>query len=150
MPWKEPGKGDKDPWNSGDQQPPDLEEVFRNVNNRLRTILGGGGGNSAKKGDSIGGGAGGMFAMLAIAALLWVGWDSVHIVDEAEQGVVLRFGSYNRTLSAGINLTFPRPIETVTTVNVSNVRSIEDRGHARRGASHRRIDLYGPGWSRCT
>jgi membrane protease subunit HflK len=129
MPWKEPGKGDKDPWNSGDQQPPDLEEVFRNVNNRLRTIFGGGGGNSANKGDSAGGGGGGILAMLVIAALLWVGWDAVHIVDEAEQGVVLRFGSYNRTLSAGINLTLPRPIETVTTVNVSNVRSIEDRGH---------------------
>ena len=28
MPWKEPGKGDKDPWSSGGQQPPDLEEVI--------------------------------------------------------------------------------------------------------------------------
>ena len=35
MPWKEPGKGDKDPWKSGNQQPPDLEEVFRTVNNRI-------------------------------------------------------------------------------------------------------------------
>jgi len=60
---------------------------------------------------------------------LWVGWDAVHIVDEAEEGVVLRFGAYNRTLSPGINLTFPRPFETMTAVNVSNVRSLEDRGH---------------------
>ena len=37
MPWKEPGKGDKDPWSSGDQ-PPDLEEVFRNLNSRLRGL----------------------------------------------------------------------------------------------------------------
>ena len=35
MPWKEPGKGDKDPWKSGEQQPPDLEEIFSNV-----TVLG--------------------------------------------------------------------------------------------------------------
>ena len=28
MPWKEPGKGDKDPWNSGSQQPPDLDDVL--------------------------------------------------------------------------------------------------------------------------
>ena len=41
MPWKEPGKGDKDPWKSGDQQPPDLDEVFRNVNRRLRSLFGG-------------------------------------------------------------------------------------------------------------
>jgi len=127
MPWKEPGKGDKDPWNSGNQQPPDLEEVFRNVNSRLRSILGGGGGNSGRKSDSSG--TGGMFGILLVALLLWIGWDAVHIVDEAEQGVVLRFGAYNRTLSPGINLTFPRPFETMTVVNVSNVRSLEDRGH---------------------
>jgi len=126
MPWKEPGKGDKDPWNSGDQQPPDLEEVFRNVNNRLRTIFGGGGGGNKKSESS---GAGGMFGILLVAFLLWAGFDAVHIVDEAELGVVLRFGSYNRTLSPGINLTLPRPFETMTAVNVSSVRSLEDRGH---------------------
>jgi membrane protease subunit HflK len=124
MPWKEPGKGDKDPWSSGNQQPPDLEEVFRTVNNRLRTIFGGGGGD--RKNDS--GGRGGLFSILLIAFLLWVGWDAVHIIDEAEQGVVLRFGAFNRTLPPGINLTFPRPIEELIVVNVSNVRSIEDRG----------------------
>ncbi|MGI9321870.1 MAG: FtsH protease activity modulator HflK [Thiogranum sp.] len=127
MPWKEPGKGDKDPWSSGDQQPPDLEEVFRNVNNRLRSIFGGGGGGGDRKSDSSS--SSGIFTILLIAFLLWVGWDSVHIVDEAEQGVVLRLGAYNRTLSPGINLTLPRPLETMTPVNVSNVRSIEDRGH---------------------
>lgn len=128
MPWKEPGKGDKDPWNSGGQQPPDLEEVFRTVNRRLKTIFGGGGGGSGRdKSDS--GGAGGVIGILLVALLLWAGWDAVHIVDEAEQGVVLRFGAYNRTLSPGINLTLPRPFETMIPVNVSNVRSLEDRGH---------------------
>ncbi len=123
MPWKEPGKGDKDPWNSGNQQPPDLEEVFRTVNNRLRAIFGGGG---KRKNNSPG--SGGIFGIVLIAFLLWVGWDAVHIIDEAEQGVVLRFGAYNRILSPGINLTFPRPVEQLIVVNVSNVRSIEDRG----------------------
>jgi membrane protease subunit HflK len=124
MPWKEPGKGDKDPWSSGKQQPPDLEEVFRTVNNRLRSIFGGGGGD--RKNGS--GGSGGLFSILLIAFLLWVGWDAVHIIDQAEQGVVLRFGAFNRILSPGINLTFPRPVEELIVVNVSNVRSIEDRG----------------------
>ena len=124
MPWKEPGKGDKDPWSSGNQQPPDLEEVFRTVNNRLRSIFGGGGGDRTKNSS----GSGGLFGILLIAFLLWVGWDAVHIIDEAEQGVVLRFGAFNRTLPPGINLTFPRPIEDLIVVNVSSVRSIEDRG----------------------
>ena len=124
MPWKEPGKGDKDPWNSGNQQPPDLEEVFRTVNNRLRSIFGGGGGDRKKNSS----GSGGLFGILLIAFLLWVGWDAVHIIDEAEEGVVLRFGAFNRVLPPGINLTFPRPVEELIVVNVSNVRSIEDRG----------------------
>jgi len=125
MAWKEPGKGDKDPWNSGNQQPPDLEEVFRSVNNRLRTLFGGGGNDS--KNES--GGTGGIIPIILIGLVLWVGWDAVHIIDEAEQGVVLRFGSYNRTLAPGINLTFPRPMEELIVVNVSSVRSLEDRGH---------------------
>ncbi len=127
MPWKEPGKGSKDPWNSGDQ-PPDLDEVFRNVSRRLRSILGGGGGGERRSERSNSGGFGGMLSMVVIALLLWVGWNSVHIIDQAERGVVLRFGKYNRTLDPGINVTLPRPIETLDTVNVSNVRSVEDRG----------------------
>ena len=126
MPWKEPGKGDKDPWNSGDQ-PPDLDEVFKNVNNRLKSIFGGGGGNN--RGKKSGSGSGGIISVLLVALVLWVGFDSVHIVDEAEQGVVLRFGKYNRTLSPGINVTLPRPFETMIPVNVSSIRSMEDRGH---------------------
>jgi len=126
MPWKEPGKGDKDPWGSGDQ-PPDLDEVFRNVNKRLKSLLGGGGrGDSGRRS---GNGGGGIVGVILVGLVLWVGWDSVHIIDEAEQGVVLRFGKYNRTLSPGINLTLPRPFETMVAVNVSSIRSLEDRGN---------------------
>jgi membrane protease subunit HflK len=126
MPWKEPGKGNKDPWNSGDQ-PPDLDEVFRNVNRRLKSLFGGGNG---RKSDSSSGsnGSGGIISIIVIALLLWVGWNSVHIIDQAERGVVLRFGKYHRTLDPGINVTFPSPIESLDTVNISNVRSVEDRG----------------------
>jgi membrane protease subunit HflK len=126
MPWKEPGKGDKDPWNSG-EQPPDLDEVFQNLNNKLKSLFGGGGGSS--RGRKSGNGSGGIFSILLVAAVLWVGYDSIHIVDEAEQGVVLRFGAYNRTQPAGINFTLPRPFESLIKINVSNVRSLEDRGN---------------------
>ena len=126
MPWKEPGKGDKDPWNSG-EQPPDLDEVFQNLNSKLKSLFGGGGGNSRSR--KSGNGSGGLFGIIMVALVLWVGFDSVHIVDEAEQGVVLRFGKYHRTQSPGINFTLPRPFETWIPINVQNVRSLEDRGH---------------------
>lgn len=127
MPWKEPGKGDKDPWNSGGDQPPDLDEVFRNLNRKFSRMFGGGGGNS--KSRKTGSGSGGVLGIAVVALVLWVVYDSIHIVDEAEQGVVLRFGAYNRTLPPGINFTLPRPIESMTQINVRNVRSLEDRGH---------------------
>jgi membrane protease subunit HflK len=126
MPWKEPGKGDKDPWKSGDQQPPDLEEVFKNVSSRVRSIFGGGSGSGR---SSSGPGNSGVLPLLILLILFWAGWDAVHILDEAERGVVMRFGKYSRTLQPGINLTMPRPIETLTKVNVTGIRSVEDRGH---------------------
>jgi membrane protease subunit HflK len=130
MPWQEPGKGDKDPWKSNGQQPPDLEEVFANVSRRLQSLFGGGGRRtSGGAGESRKGGSGGLFSLAVLLIIFWVAWDSVHIIDEAEQGVVLRFGKYARTLNPGFNLTLPRPFEALYKVNVSKVQVVEDRGH---------------------
>ena len=132
MPWKEPGKGDKDPWKSNGQQPPDLEEIFGNLSNRLQSLFGGGGGKSSETGTGDGAsgkGVGGALSLVLLLIVVWVGWNSVHIVDEAEQGVVLRFGKYVRTLNPGFNMTLPRPFEVLTKVNINNVRVVEDRGH---------------------
>jgi membrane protease subunit HflK len=70
-----------------------------------------------------------MFSLILLLLVFWAGWDAIHIVDQAERGVVLRFGKFSRILQPGINLTLPRPVESVLTVNVSNVRSVDDRGH---------------------
>ena len=133
MPWNEPGRGsgggDRDPWKGGNgQQPPDLDEVFANVQRRLKKIMGGGDGGSSGggKGGSTGGPSlGGIGLLIAVLAGIWIVWNSVHIVDESERGVVLRFGEYVRTLSPGLNFTLPAPVEVLERVNVSNVRSLE-------------------------
>lgn len=126
MPWKEPGKGDnKDPWKQGDQ-PPELDEVFQNMQNKVRSIFGGGGSGQQKSGG--GSGSGGIISLVLVLVALWAIWDAINIVDEAERGVVLRFGEFNRILDPGLNLTLPRPFERVMTVNVSNVRTVDDRG----------------------
>ncbi len=135
MPWNEPGRGsgggggDRDPWKGGNgQQPPDLDEVFANVQRRLKKIMGGGGesGSGGSKGGSSGGPSlGGIGLLISLLAVIWIVWNSVHIVDESERGVVLRFGEYVRTLNPGLNFTLPAPIEVLEKVNVSNVRSLE-------------------------
>lgn len=123
MPWKEPGKGGKDPWKQGDQ-PPDLDEVFQNVSSKVRSIFGGGGGSSG--GGSRG--TGGILPLVILLLIFWAAWDSVHVIDQTQRGVVLRFGKFTRVLDPGINMTLPRPIESLTKVSGA-VRSVEDQGH---------------------
>lgn len=137
MPWNEPGRGGgdgQDPWKGGDgQRPPDLDEVFANVQKRLKKILGGDGESTSGGGNDVGPGFGGVLALLLVLAGIWAVWNSVHIIDESERGVVLRFGEYSRTLMPGFNLTLPAPIEAVSKVNVEQVRSIESRSRMLTG-----------------
>lgn len=133
MPWNEPGRGGgngQDPWKGGGQQPPDLDEVFANVQKRLKKIIGGGGddgGGGGPQGTSSGPGVVGIVALVLVLAGIWTVWNSVHIVDESERGVVLRFGEYTRTIMPGLRFTFPAPIETITKVDVAQVRSQENQ-----------------------
>ncbi|WP_444997338.1 FtsH protease activity modulator HflK [Aliikangiella sp. IMCC44359] len=98
MPWNEPGKndGNKDPWGNRNKQdgPPDLDEVFKKISG----IFGGGkrGGNTAK------GGGGGIFLGILVAlVLVWAG-AGIYTVNEAESGVILRFGKYKETVGPGL------------------------------------------------
>ncbi|PKL96059.1 MAG: FtsH protease activity modulator HflK [Gammaproteobacteria bacterium HGW-Gammaproteobacteria-8] len=138
MPWNEPGRGGngQDPWKGGGQQPPDLDEVFANVQKRLKKIIGGGkddgrGDQGGSAGD--GPGLGGVIALVLVLAGVWALWNAVHIIDESERGVVLRLGEYSRTLTPGLRFTFPAPIETLQKVNVAEIRSIENRARMLTG-----------------
>ncbi len=128
MAWNEPGNNKKDPWGSGGgQQPPDLDEVFRKLQDRLNGLFGSGRSRGPKTKGSGGGGYG--FGLILLAVLIGLGlYDSVHVVEQAERGVVKRFGAYNRILMPGLNFALPRPIETVTKVNVTLVSSVVDQG----------------------
>jgi len=59
MAWNEPGGNDNDPWgnrnNSGGGNnggPPDLDEVFRNLKNKLSALVGGKGGQNGGQGSN--------------------------------------------------------------------------------------------------
>ena len=66
MAWNEPGNNgndnDKDPWGGGrkggDQGPPDIDEVVRNLTKKFNSLFGGGGSGSGSTGSSSGGGGG--------------------------------------------------------------------------------------------
>ena len=111
MAWNEPGNG-KDPWKKKDETPNDLDKIVRNWQKRLSGILSGGGGPSA-------GSSGGYI----LAVLLLVAWalTGLYRVDEAERGVLQRFGAYTVTTLPGLHWHFPFPIETVDIVNTNAV-----------------------------
>ena len=52
------------------------------------------------------------WAILAIV-LVWLLFTSVHSIAPEERGVVTRFGRYSYTLSPGVGLTLPSPIDRV-------------------------------------
>ena len=125
MPWSNQGGGPwgsggggKGPWGSGQQpsgggsSPPDLEELLRRSQDKLRTVLPGG--NLGGKG---------VFLLLVGALVVW-GISGFYRVDTNEYGVVLRFGAFDRYAGPGLNYHLPYPIETVLTPQVTVVRQI--------------------------
>ena len=66
-----------------------------------------------------------LFAWAAIAiALLWLLFTTMHSISGQERGVVTRFGRYSHTLSPGIGLTLPSPIDRVQKINVEDIREV--------------------------
>ncbi|MFH0342531.1 MAG: FtsH protease activity modulator HflK [Chromatiales bacterium] len=126
MAWNEPGGGkDRDPWGNRGRQggPPDLDEVIRKLQAKLKGLFGGatgGGGGGPARGAP----GRGTWAGIALILVIVIGWNMTYVVKQQEQGIVFRFGAYAATLDPGLNVRWPRPIERVELVNVEQTRSI--------------------------
>ena len=127
MAWNEPGGGDdKDPWgNRGDQGPPDLDEAFKKLQNNLTEMFGGG-----RRGSSGGGGGASPFNMniiligLGVLVLIWLAM-GVYVIDQQEQGIVLRFGkALPGVVQPGLHWN-PPLVDKILKANVTRVRSIQ-------------------------
>src|SRR5690554_4472030 len=137
MAWNEPGgnRNDNDPWGTGgrrgnDQGPPDLDEALKKGLEKLNRMLGGKGSGSGGDGNSSGSSSGGFGAVLAIAAILVLGYivyQSFYTVDEQERAVVLRFGEYSRTEEPGLRFKVPL-IDNVFKVRVTSIRTASSSG----------------------
>src|SRR5947199_26396 len=109
--------------------PPDLDEIWRNVNRKINDLFGrknsGGtpseGGGPRFRGMLPLGGAG---LLVALVLLVWLA-SGFYIVDEGRRGVVTRFGKYTETTLPGPRWHLPYPVETVELVDFSQVKTIE-------------------------
>ncbi|NCF73483.1 MAG: FtsH protease activity modulator HflK [Gammaproteobacteria bacterium] len=102
-----------DPWKRGGDEPNDLDKIVQDWQKRFSSILGGGGGTG-------GGSAASSYALIIMLLIAW-GLTGFYRVDEAERGVVQRFGAYTVTSDPGLRWHLPFPIETVDIVNIQEV-----------------------------
>lgn len=123
MAWNEPGGGDKkDPWGNGnDQGPPDLDEAFKKLKQKLDGVLGGGSGGSQK--NSGGFNFGLLIIALVILGFAWVA-QGIYQIDAKERGVILRFGKFYKIEQPGLHWN-PPLIDKVYKVAVTRVRAYQ-------------------------
>lgn len=128
--------------NNNNQQPPDLDELWRDFNQKLGQIFGGNKGQKTPpqrppEGDGNGGSNGGSNGqqpqvivipivpiVLGAALLLWLG-SGTFMVQEGQQAVVTRLGKLHHIVGPGVGWRYPWPIERAEVVDVTQLRSIE-------------------------
>lgn len=112
-PWgQRPSGGGGGPRGGGGPQPPDLEDMLRRGQDRLRTVFPGGPGGSSM-----------LLIGLGVVIAVWL-FSGIYQVEQDEQGVVLRFGEAVRTSEPGLHYHLPYPIEQALTPKVTKNNQI--------------------------
>src|SRR3954468_6356466 len=103
-PWGTPPPG---PPGGGNRGPvPDLDDLIRQAQDAVRRYVPSGGSSR------------GLMILGAVLVALWAA-SGFYRVQPDEQGVVLRFGAFNRTAAPGLNYHIPWPVESVETPRVT-------------------------------
>ncbi len=116
-PGKPPGRG-------GGNVPPDLEDIIRKGQERLKSMFPGGGGGG------LGGGSRSTVILVLLALIAFWGWMSFYKVNPEEQGIVLRLGKYARTEDPGLRFAL-WPVEELINLPVASVKQAEFGGTGR-------------------
>jgi membrane protease subunit HflK len=114
-PWGSGGGGGNNPWGGRDRggnPPPDLEEMLRRGQERLRRFMPGGFGNLKS-----------IWLLAAVIVVFW-GISGFYRVQPDEQGVELLFGKYVKTTQPGLNYWFPTPIGEVIRPKVTQTNQV--------------------------
>jgi membrane protease subunit HflK len=129
-PWGSGGGNSGGPWGSGNNsggsgggggnrgggfggpRPPDLEELLRKGQDRVRNILPGG--FLSKRG---------VILVVLVLVIAWLA-SGLYRVQTNEQGLELVLGKYSSTTGEGLNFNWPSPIGDVEVVNVTTQRTL--------------------------
>jgi modulator of FtsH protease HflK len=127
MPWsnqsggggRRGGGGGGGPWgqgpSGGPHQQPDLEELLKRSQDRLKQVIPGGGAPSGL-----------VVFLIVLAGALAIAYYAFFFVVGADQnGVVLRFGKFDRQVPPGLHFRLPYPIEEVRLPKVTTENQFE-------------------------
>ena len=115
MAWNPQGGG-QGPWGRGPvggSQPPDLEEILRKGQERVKKMMPGGVGSGT-----------GLALAIVVGVVVWLA-SGIYKVDTGEQGVELLFGKFVKTTSPGLKFFFPAPFGVVYTPNVEATNRVD-------------------------
>ena len=137
-PWGQGPRGPQRPGGvGGGGQPPDLEEIIKRGQDRLKTVLPGGGGGSAG-GEGLGGFG---WGAIAVAGALFWAYASAYQVDADELGVETRFGVPKAEVAtSGLHFAF-WPFETAEKIKI--VERQARIGRAGSGSNRQALMLSG-------
>ncbi|MEH3146661.1 MAG: FtsH protease activity modulator HflK [Methylobacterium frigidaeris] len=114
-PWGRGGGGGGGPWGGGGgNQPPDLEDLLRRSQDRLRNLVPGGGPVGAK----------GIGLVVLLVAVLWLA-TGFYTVAPNQVGINTVFGRYTGQAGEGLRYNFPYPVGAVVKPNVGQVNSVQ-------------------------
>lgn len=102
--WPPTGGRGKGPANNND-----LDELLRQIRQQIDRLFGGDNGSK------------GIILAFSAFVLLWLA-SGIYQVQPGEQGVVLRFGKFDRIATSGLSYHWPTPFESVDIVNSEAVR----------------------------
>jgi modulator of FtsH protease HflK len=122
-PWGQPPKNNKpqSPWGSpsggsgggGNQTPPDLDEMLKQSQEKLKNLLPGGEGFGGKS-----------IAGLALIAAIGYGLTGFYIVKPDEVGVETVLGKFTQVKEPGLTYNFPAPFGRVEKPSVTRLNSV--------------------------
>lgn len=112
-------------------QPPDLDELWKDLNRKLTAFFGGknprgpaGNGNNGGFQPDMKNAGVGVGLIAGVAVLIWLG-TGFFIVQEGQQAVITQFGKYKGTVGAGFNWRLPSPVQRHELVFVTQIRSVD-------------------------
>jgi len=124
--------------NRNNEGPPDLDELMRQFSRKINAFFGK---KTAPSGSSDDRPSVAILPIFGLILLVWIA-TGFYIVDQGSRGVVLRFGKHVETTLPGPRWHMPFPVESVTVVNMEQVRTIEIGYRSSEGSGSRSKELH--------